>query len=67
MFKKFLLICGVLASATGLTGCASTQSTAEVSLTTEEFRVTSEPGIQVYVRNKRPAGMTQFSADKTVI
>jgi pimeloyl-ACP methyl ester carboxylesterase len=70
MFKKLLLICGVVASAAGLSGCAatsSTSSTANATLTTEEFRVTSDPGIQVYVRNKRPAGMTQFSADKTVI
>jgi pimeloyl-ACP methyl ester carboxylesterase len=37
------------------------------SLTMQEFRVTSEPGIQIYVRNKRPAGVAQFSAEKTVV
>lgn len=26
-----------------------------------------DPGIQLYVRNKRPEGMTQFSPDKTVV
>jgi len=67
IFKKLFLICGVLASVAGLSGCAATSSIANATLTTEEFRVASDPGIQVYVRNKRPAGMTQFSADKTVI
>ena len=33
----------------------------------EEFRVPSDPGIQIYVRNKCAAGMTNFSADKTVL
>src|SRR4051812_3116463 len=37
-------------------------------LITEEFRVPAkDPGIELYVRNKRPTGMTQFNADKTVI
>ena len=40
---------------------------AQLEIVMEEFRVPSDPGIQVYVRNKRPAGMTQFSAAKTVI
>ena len=29
--------------------------------------VPSDPGISVYVRNKRPASMTSFSAEKTVL
>jgi pimeloyl-ACP methyl ester carboxylesterase len=38
-------------------------------LVMEEFTVpaTDDPGIQLYVRNKRPEGMTQFSAEKTVV
>ena len=36
-------------------------------ITMEEFRVASDVGIDIYVRNKRPAGMTQFSAAKTVL
>lgn len=34
----------------------------------EEFMVPAkDPGIQIYVRNKRPDGMTQFTADTTVV
>jgi pimeloyl-ACP methyl ester carboxylesterase len=35
----------------------------------EEFMVPArdDPKIQLYVRNKRPEGMTQFSAEKTVV
>ena len=35
----------------------------------EEFTVTAkdDPAIKLYVRNKRPEGMTQFSPDKTVV
>ena len=34
----------------------------------EEFMVpASDAGIELYVRNKRPEGMAQFSADKTVV
>ena len=55
------LLCFVLAS---LPVAAQTQP----KLFTEEFRVAAkDPGIELYVRNKRPAAMTQFSADKTVI
>ena len=64
MFKKLLLLGGVLA---GLAGCASTPGTHTAYITMEEFRVPSDPGIQVYVRNKHPAGMKQFSSDKTVV
>ena len=35
-----------------------------VKLVTEEFMVPAvDPGIQLYVRNKRPEGMTQFTKD----
>ena len=33
----------------------------------EEFRVESDPGIHIYVRNKRPAGLSEFSSRKTVL
>ena len=37
-------------------------------LVMEEFMVPAkDPGIELYVRNKRPTDMTQFSADRTVI
>jgi pimeloyl-ACP methyl ester carboxylesterase len=34
---------------------------------TEEMMVPSEPGIEVYVRNKRPADMTTFRPERTVL
>ena len=37
-------------------------------LVTEEFMVpASEPGIEIFVRNKHPAGMTTFSPDRTLL
>ena len=72
MFKRWLLLCG---AGLFLAGCATAPGTSaggsaggpSLPLVTEEFRVPSDPGIQVYVRNKRPAGMTAFSPAKTVI
>lgn len=63
MFKKLWLWCAALAL---LSGCASTGIT-QADLTMEELRVTSDPGIQIYVRNKYPSGKREFSADKTLI
>ena len=42
-------------------------SNATPTLETHEFRVSSDPGIDIYVRNKHPAGMTQFDAATTVL
>jgi pimeloyl-ACP methyl ester carboxylesterase len=36
-------------------------------IVTEEMMVPSEPGIEVYVRNKRPADMTAFRGERTVL
>jgi pimeloyl-ACP methyl ester carboxylesterase len=36
-------------------------------LTTEEFMVPSDPGIDIFVRNKRPAAMTAWKAERTVL
>jgi pimeloyl-ACP methyl ester carboxylesterase len=35
--------------------------------TTDEFTVPSAPGIDIYVRNKRPAGLTSFSPERTLL
>ena len=70
MFKRLLLMCGVVSVfgvLSTITGYASTPGLSTAEIVMEEHRVTSDPGIQVYVRNKRPAGMTKFSAAKTVI
>ena len=64
MFRNLWLLCGMALMATG---CASTQGGPSMQISMEEFRVPSDPGIQIYVRNKRPAGMTQFSPAKTVL
>ena len=40
----------------------------EVKLETESYRVPSaDPGIGLYIRNKHPAGVTSFSADKILL
>lgn len=44
------------------------QTADNVKLVTEEFMVpASDPGFQLYVRNKRPDSMTQFSKDNIVL
>ena len=37
------------------------------NIAVDEFMVQSEPGIEVYVRNKRPADMTAFRPERTVL
>jgi hypothetical protein len=51
-----------------LASYAGIQSQAEPKLATESYMIPSrDPGIQLYVRNKRPDGMTQFSPEKTLL
>ena len=51
-----------------LIGYAGTSSQAEPNLVTESYMIQShDPGIQLYVRNKRPDGMTQFNGEKTLL
>jgi pimeloyl-ACP methyl ester carboxylesterase len=43
-------------------------SQAELKLVTESYMIQShDPGIQLYVRNKRPEDMAQFSGEKTLL
>jgi len=50
------------------TGCTTMPATENVKLVTEEFMVPAvDPGIQLYVRNKRPEGMTRFTKDNIVL
>jgi pimeloyl-ACP methyl ester carboxylesterase len=37
------------------------------NLITEEMMVPSEPGIEIYVRNKRPADLTRFTPERTLL
>ena len=66
MFKRLLQFVFLGACCT-LAGCASIGGPGGGEIVMEEFRVPSDPGMQIYVRNKRPAGMTRFSAAKTVL
>src|SRR6266849_6117022 len=51
-----------------LAACASTGPAGDADLKVEEFTVASPAaGVQLYLRNKAPASMRQFSAEKTVL
>jgi pimeloyl-ACP methyl ester carboxylesterase len=55
------------AAALGLVGCATGTGSA-AGLRMEEFQVPAlDAGITLYVRNKRPAGMTAYAPAKTVV
>lgn len=48
-------------------GCAHIPEGGTSQVEMEEFRVASEPGIDIYVRNKHPAGVSRYAANKTLI
>jgi pimeloyl-ACP methyl ester carboxylesterase len=50
-----------------VSGCATVQESQTAQVVMEEALVPSDPGISVYVRNKRLAGMSTFSPQKTVL
>src|SRR5690349_13387914 len=54
----------IAAAAASFATAASAQSP---QLVMEEIMVPSEPGIELYVRNKRPANMTAFRPERTVL
>ena len=77
-FTVFLRLIAVSAVSLLFAGCVSVTSSSYggassgaspplATVVMEEFRVTSDPGISVYVRNKRPAGVSSFSADRTLV
>jgi hypothetical protein len=60
MIKAFLALIAAIA----LTSTAAAQA----QLVTEEMMVKSpDPGIEIFVRNKRPAAMTAFRPERTVL
>ena len=67
-FRRGLTLAALAFAASLTTGCTTMQPMESVKLVTEDFMVPAvDPGIQLYVRNKRPEGMTQFSKDNIVL
>ena len=68
---KKLLAAILAVTALALQSCAHTPSdpraVATPTLAMEEFMVPSDPGIQLYVRNKHPAGVSRFASSKVVL
>ncbi len=61
MKRTFLLAAAIAAA-------FATQASAQSpKVVMEEMMVPSEPGIEIYVRNKRPADMTAFRPERTVL
>src|SRR5262252_7349311 len=57
-----------LLAAAAVAAAFATQASAQSrNLAMEEMTVPSEPGIEIYVRNKRPADMTAFRPERTVL
>ena len=51
-----------------LSGCAETARHAERELVTESYLIESgDPGIQLFIRNKHTAGMTEFRSERTLL
>jgi pimeloyl-ACP methyl ester carboxylesterase len=51
-----------------MVGCAGISSRGELNLVSGSYIIQSrDPGIQLYVRNKRPESMTQFSGERTLL
>jgi pimeloyl-ACP methyl ester carboxylesterase len=69
--RRRLLFATASSAAFTLSGCgtpAASGSGADATVKMEEFQVPSlDAGIQLYVRNKRPAAMTKSSAEKTIV
>ena len=64
---RFLYHTAPIFIAAFIAGCAAPPQRPVGEVTMEEFRVPSDPGIEVYVRNKHPSGMRHFTSDKTVL
>jgi pimeloyl-ACP methyl ester carboxylesterase len=63
-FKMSLMVIGFAS----LVGCAAMQKPAEPKVASESYLIpSSDAGIQLYIRNKHAAGMSRFSAERTVI
>jgi pimeloyl-ACP methyl ester carboxylesterase len=66
MTSVYLLAAAITAAvATQVAGTQALAQTPKVVM--EEMMVPSEPGIEIYVRNKRPADMTAFRPERTLL
>jgi pimeloyl-ACP methyl ester carboxylesterase len=51
-----------------LAGCAQNATRDDTALITEDFMIpAAEPGVQIHVRNKRPADMTKFTPGNVIL
>jgi pimeloyl-ACP methyl ester carboxylesterase len=67
-FLQCLTSSVILTLLSDMTGTTSAYAAASVKLVTEEAMVASpQPGIKIYVRNKRPANQTHFDAAHTLV
>ncbi len=58
----------IIFALTALATLATSAAQAQTNLVTEEHMVpASDAGIQIYVRNKRPADMTSFRPERTLV
>ena len=61
--KRLIAVAAVVT----LAGCANMESSGSDPVVMAEAMVPSDPGVSVYVRNKRLGSMTTFTAEKTVL
>jgi pimeloyl-ACP methyl ester carboxylesterase len=67
MIKPHTSLLGIFCVVT-VVGCAGIASRGELNLVSESYMIQSrDPGIRLYVRNKRPESMTQFSGERTLL
>jgi len=69
MFRKFLLPLAAMAIiALTSAGCATVDGPTTAQVVTETFMVpAADAGIQLHVRNKRPAGVARFAPNRVVL
>ena len=70
MNSPFPALAAALLLSLAVAGCASTEATtgAAPAIAMEEFMVPAvDPGIQLYVRNKHPQGVSTFAPDKILL
>ena len=58
---------GLVASGLAASGLAWTGSAMAAGIEMAEYAVPSDPGVQLYVREKHPAGAQQFGAERILL